>query len=294
MKNIKILILTMITTILVVSCDKDGGTSAIPLADGAVPNMQKESTGEAFINLFTIQDGDEVNLQFSAEIAQGNPVSTDIIGVFRTAAGPIYNATLFSNVTLPQSYTLNTTDIISAFSEINSVDDVKLGDVLIITTRFTMPDGTVLNIVNEDGTNGTGSNIQTTVLFSSVINYPVTCPSDLGGTYIVRSTANGCCGVPSITDYEYTVTVTDNGGGSYALSDYSGGIYDGLFCAAFGICGDASGGNITDICNELSGSAPDCCGDNITFEGTVDPVTGNWNVTINSGFAAGTSTWVKQ
>lgn len=294
MKKIKIIACILIIAMLGNSCQNDGGESFIPLNDGVVPNMQKLATGEAFIDLFKIEDGDPVNLEFSAEVAQGTPASTDVVGIYRTAAGPVYNATLFSGATLPQNYSLNTNDILAAFTELNSSDDIKLGDILTITTRFTMPDGTVLNIVNEDGTSNTGSNIQTTVLFASVINYPVTCPSDLGGTYLVTSTASGCCGVAPITDYEYTVTVTDNGGGSYALSDFSGGMYDGLFCTAFNICGDASGGNITDICNELSGSAPDCCGDNIVFEGTIDPTTKNWNVNISSGFLVGTSVWVKQ
>lgn len=292
----KIHIILLLLSMLVISCQNDGGTSSVDLGDGIVPSVSKSPSAEAFIDLFKIQDGDPISLVFNVDIGEGvaNIVSTDIIGSYASAAGPVYNSTLFSDVTLPQDFTLTGDDIIASFSELNSNDDILLGDILTISTRFTLDDGTILNIINEDGTINHGTNLATRSAFTTVVSYPVTCPSDLGGTYLVFSTAVGCCGVSPITDYQYTVTVTDNGGGSYALSDFSGGMYDGLFCGPFGICGDASGGNITDICNDISGSAPDCCGSTIEFKGTVDPDTGNWDVEISSGFLAGTSVWVKQ
>ncbi|MEO1011740.1 MAG: hypothetical protein AAFX53_10575 [Bacteroidota bacterium] len=305
MKRIQKILCALVAVIFMVSCEDDGGTSKIELEDGAAPDMAISPNTPAFIDLLSLEAGEAVNLQYSADVAQGNPTSIDIIGVYTkslASGGDVYRAVLASDVTLPQDFSLSDTEIVSAFSELNSTDDIGLGDVLSISTRFTMDDGRVLDIIaptveSSTGTQvpvgGTGTNIATTVLFTSVINYPVSCPSDIGGTYLVSSTATGCCGVAPITDYEFTVTVTDNGGGSYSLSDMSGGMYDGLFCIPFAICGDASGGNITDICNELSGSAADCCGDNITFEGTVNP-DGSWNVTITSGFVAGTSVWVKQ
>lgn len=121
----------------------------------------------------------------------------------------------------------------------------------------------------------------------------VSCPSDIGGTYLVSSTGIGCCGVAPITNHQYTVTVTDQGGGAYTLSDFSGGAYDGLFCGPFGICGDASGGTITDVCSVLSGSNADCCGDNIDFSGTLNE-DGTWTVEVSSGFIFAESTWTKQ
>ncbi|MHA7057793.1 hypothetical protein ACWGOQ_0011270 [Aquimarina sp. M1] len=75
------------------------------------------------------------------------------------------------------------------------------------------------------------------VLFTTVINYPIICSPDLTDTYLVASTVTGSCKAAPITDYEYVVTVTDNGGGSYSLSGFSGGMYDGLFCGPFDICG---------------------------------------------------------
>lgn len=293
MKKLKFLLLTIVIIVFGVSCQDDGGTSVIALDEGAVPNMVKVAGSEGIIDLVRLNSGEIITLEFSAEIAQGNPASTDIVGVYTTLAGSVYTSTLFSDVSLPQDFTVTTNDIVSAFAELTSTADILLGDVLTITTRFTMPDGRVLNIVDLDGSSGTGTNIQTTVLFTTVINYPVSCPSDISGTYLVSSTGIGCCGVAPITDYQYTVIVTDNGGGSYALSDFSGGVYDGLFCGPFGICGDASGGNITDVCGTLGGSSPDCCGDLITFTGVVNQ-DGTWSVEVTSGFIAAESVWTKQ
>lgn len=294
MKNLKIILITIVVACLGYSCEDDGGTSVIPLNDGAVPNMVKSATTDAFFDLVKLNNGENVTVSFRAEVAQGNPVSVDVVGIYRSSLGPVYATTLFSNASLPQDYSLSISDIVAAFAEINSSDDILLGDVLTITLRFTMADGTVLNIINDDGNNNVGTNIQTNVdLFTYAINYPVSCPSDIGGTYLVSSTGIGCCGVAPITNYEYTVIVTDNGGGSYSLSDFSGGAYDGLFCGPFGICGDASGGTITDVCGTLSGSAPDCCGDNITFTGVVNP-DGTWDVEVSSGFILAESVWTKQ
>jgi len=294
MKNLKIILITIVVTCLNFSCEDNGGTSIIPLNDGAVPNMVKSTTTDSFFDLVKVLSGENVTVSFRAEVAQGNPASVDVVGIYRSSLGPVYATTLFSNVTLPQDYDISINDIVVAFDEINSSDDILLGDILTITLRFTMADGTVLNIINDDGNNNVGTNIQTNVdLFTYAINYPVSCPSDIGGTYLVSSTGIGCCGVAPITNHQYTVTVTDNGGGSYTLSDYSGGAYDGLFCGPFGICGDASSGNITDVCGTLSGSAPDCCGDAITFTGVVNS-DGSWSVEVSSGFIFATSVWTKQ
>ena len=278
------------------SCKDDGGTSVIELEEGAVINVVNLASSDPFINLLRLEQGEVIEIQFSANVAQGNPASTDIIAVYTTAAGEAYTTILFDNVSLPQEFSFSTDDIVSTFDEITSVSDIGLGDILSFSARFTMEDGRVLDLINlEDGTNNTGTNIQfNSSLYVPRLNYAVSCPSDLAGTYLVTSSATGCCGVPPLTDFEYTVTVTAKGGGTYTLSEYSGGVYDGLFCGPFSICGDASSGDIADVCGALSGSSPDCCGSTIEFSGTVDPDTGNWTVESSSGFMTATQVWVKQ
>lgn len=295
MKKFKTIILLLLTVSLTMtlSCEDDGGTSVINLEEGVVPNLSKDDSADAFLDFLKIGNGENVGIAFNVDIAQGNPKSSNILGIYRSVDGSVYRTDLFNDVSLPGTFTLTVTDILTAFSELSTINDIKLGDVLSITTSFVRADNTVLNLINEDGTDNFSSNIKNSGIVNVVINYAVSCPSDIGGTYLVSSTGTGCCGVTPINNHQYTVKVTDNGGGVYSLSDFSGGAYDGLFCAAFGICGDASGGDITDVCGNLSGKNADCCGSEISFSGT-DNGDGTWSVEISSGFIDVTSTWVKQ
>jgi len=112
---------------------------------------------------------------------------------------------LFSNVSLPQDFDLSINDIVGAFAELNSLKAVLLADVISITAKFTMSDGTVLNILNDDSTNNTSTNIQTTSLFTTIINYSVSCPSDIGGVYDVVSNGDNTDGQPPAVNVPYTV-----------------------------------------------------------------------------------------
>jgi hypothetical protein len=269
MKTLKIIALTLILAICSTSCKDDGGTSVVPLDEGAVPNMAKSATSDSFIDLVKVNNGEPVSITFSASVAQGNPASTDIIGIYRTLAGPVYSATLFTDVTLPQDFTLSVDDIVAAFDELNTTADIAVGDVLSLTTRFTMADGTVLNILNEDGTNNTGTNIQTTVLFTTIINYPVSCPSNLGGVYNVISNGDNTDGQPPAINVPYVVTITDNGGGSYTISDGVAGVYQFWYCAPYGYCFDTNG-TFTDVCGTLTGSWTEAFGCQVNLTGTVN------------------------
>ncbi len=298
MKKFKIFSLVSIVAIcLFQSCKDDGGTSVLELEEGAVVNMVKLSTSDPFIDLIRLGQGENIEIQFSAEIAQGNPVTTDIVAAYINASGESEFAVLFPNASLPANFSLTVDDIVNTFDMLASSTDIGLGDILSLSARFTMEDGRILDLIDPaDGSNNTGTNIQAnTPLYDVRIDYPVSCPSDLAGTYLVSTTADGCCGVPSIANFEATVTVTDDGGGTYTLSDLAAGAYDGLFCAAFGICGPtgAAPGQITDICGTLSGSAGDCCGSTVEFSGTINP-DGSWSTEVSSGFMSGTQVWVKQ
>ena len=294
MKKIKFIILTITVALISFSCDNDGGTSLRNFEGGIIANMQKDASTDAFLDLVKVASGENISISFNADIALGEPTSTNIVGVYKAASGAVYNSVLFTNPTLPENFTLSINDIIAAFSELSTTDDIKLGDVLSLTASFIRSDGRVLNTLNPDGTDNFSNNVKNSVLYTAVIDYPVSCPSDIAGTYLVSSTSTGaCCGVPPITDYEYIVTVTANGGGAYQLSDYSGGAFDGLFCAAFAICGDTSSGEITDVCGAVGGSAADCCGSEYEFNGVVNE-DGSWTVEVASGFMAATSTWTKQ
>ena len=268
MKKIQIILLALVVTMLGVSCEDDGGTSVIPLTDGAVPNMVKSATAETILDLVKINNGEDVTLGFTAEVAQGNPASTDIVGIYITAAGPIYTGTLFSDVSLPQDFTLTVDDILAAFTELSSSADVALGDNLVVTTRFTMDDGTVLDIVNADGTSNTGTNIQTTVLFTTVINYPVSCPTMLEGNYISTVIASNL-NIAANFRSPQPVTITQPSAGTYILSDGTADIFGPDF---------PIGLQFTDVCGTITVASPSVqypgVVDYIDNGATLDPVTG--------------------
>lgn len=291
MKKIQYYLLFAFFTI--VSCKNDSGTSKLDLETGTIPDINKSEGFDAFLDLTKISEGEIASIGFNVDISLGVAEKTDVIGIYRTKDGTSYHAVLFEDIDIPSDLSLDSNQIINSFSILNSKDDYTLGDRLSISTRFSLENGTVLNIIDENGKNNIGTNHLTTPIHTPIVHYNVSCPSDLGGTYEVTTSATGCCDVNPIENYTYTVIVTDNGGGSYSLSDYSGGAYDGLFCSAFGLCDDLSGGNISDVCGTISGSAPDCCGSEIEIQGVVNE-DGSWSLEISSGFMNGTSTWVKQ
>ena len=278
MKKIQIILLILLVS-LTYSCDDDGGTSVIDLGnDGAVPNMLKSETGDSFIDLVKVTNGENVTVSFSADIAQGTPATTDIVGSYKTVDGEIYNAVLFGNVSLPQDFDLTVDDIVAAFSELNAPTDLLLGDVLTLTTSFTMDDGVVLNILNEDGSSNLNSNLTNSALFTTVVNYPVSCPSDIGGVYNVISNGDNTDGQPPAVDLPYTITLTDNGGGNYTISDGVAGVYI-FWYSIYGYTFETEG-NFTDICGTLSGTWTEAFGCWVDLTGTVNAdgtLTIQWN-----------------
>ncbi|MDH3323937.1 MAG: hypothetical protein OEM04_13160 [Flavobacteriaceae bacterium] len=268
MKKIKIILLALVI-IFGVSCDDDGGSSVIELKEGAVPDMVKDPATDQIIDLVKVTNGDPVNIGFSAQVAQGEPVTTDIVGYYKTFEGPVYKSVLFSDVTLPMDFTLNADDIVNAFSELNSTEDILLGDILSITARFTLDDGTVINILNDDGTVNTGTNLASTVLLNLMVDYPVSCPSDLGGVYNVVSNGDNTDGQPPAVNLPYTVTITDNGGGSYTISDGVAGVYI-FWYSIYGYTFETPG-KFTDICGNLGGSWVESFGCQVDLTGTVNP-----------------------
>ena len=272
MKTNKYIILLLTILAFTYACDDDGGDSKIDLIDAAIPNMTKSDGSELILDLNRIANGEVITISFNAELAQGNPEKTDVVGVLVTLAGPIYTAVLDENAALPQVYSLTTDDIVAAFSQLNSADDLALGDVLNITTRYTLDNGLIIDIIDEDGSSGTGTNPQNNVLFNPVIAYPVSCPSDLSGNYTVVSSGFSTDGAPinnPLVNFSYDVVLTDNGGGSYTISDGVAGVYQDWYCAPYGYCFETAG-TFTDVCGSLSGSWVEAFGCQVDLTGTVN------------------------
>lgn len=225
MKKLKFLFLTLTIAMFIVSCENDGGDSVIAIAlnESVVPNMAKVGS-ETIIDFAKLNNDETIFLAFTAGVAQGNPAQTDVIGSYRTLAGSVYTATLFSDVgNSEQEYVLTTNNIVTAFSELNSIADIKLGDVLTVTQRFTLTNGKVLNIINEDGAFDVESNIQATVFLNVIITYPVSCQTMLEGNYISTVIDSNI----DIADFRspQPVTITQTSAGTYVLSDGTADVF---------------------------------------------------------------------
>jgi hypothetical protein len=213
---------------------------------------------------------ENVSVTFSADVAQGSPASTDIIAVYKTAAGPVYFATLFAGVSLPQEFTIAASDIVAAFPHLNSLSDILLADVIDISTSFTTQNGTVLTLLNEDGSTNYGTNIANSVLYTTKISYPISCPSDIGGEYVAVSNGDNTDGQPPAVDFTQDVTLTDLGGGAYEMSDFSGGVYF-YWYGIYGV-GPFNPGTFTDVCGTITGTFSDPWGNQLVIEdGSVNP-----------------------
>ncbi len=270
MKNLKIVLAFMMLATFIVSCDDDGGTSNVDLQEGGVTNITKNSDFAEIINLNDIRNGDEVQIGFDVDVFYGNVVSADVVGFYRTSTDLFGPVTLVSGITeFPTEVTLDQDDIIAAFAELNSRDDIQLADELILTTRILLADGSEINLVNNDGTRNYGSDIHTSAFFKAQVSYPVSCPSDLGGTYaVVSNGASTEAGIPAAVNLPYTITLTDNGGGSYSISDGVAGVYI-FWYSGFGYTFETPG-NFTDVCGTINGSWVEGFGCQVDLTGVVN------------------------
>lgn len=273
MKNIKIIVTTLALIMSMVSCTNDGGDSHIDLQEGAVPNVQKDTSTDSFINLIAINEGESINLGITFEQALGTIKSLDVVA-FYEKNGVVSKAVLKKGIsTFPTTVNITENDIIAAFSTINSTADFTLGDKLTITADITNNAGNVIKILNDDGTPNYGQDISNSLVYKVLQTYFVSCPSDLAGTYTAVSSGASTDSGPDpsvnpITNYTYEVKITADGGGSYTLSDGYAGLYQ-LWYDIYGISGENSG-KFTDVCGTLSGSFSEPFGSTVTVTGKVN------------------------
>ena len=275
MKKISFLIVTLVVALLMPSCENDGGDSKIKTSKGALPNIQKISTTDAFIDLVAVQSGDAINLGFTVDLAIGDINSMDIMALYKKSDGTIYKAKLATGITtFPTTFNISQTDILNAFNELNSTGDFQIGDQLTITAELTLKDGRVQKIINDDGTNNFSPNIASSNLYKVFQTYNVSCPSDLEGTYSVISSGESTDSGPSpsenpISNFPYTVEIKATGGGDYTISDAFGGLYI-LWYDIYGVDFEVEG-TFSDVCGTISGSFQEPFGTEVIVTGTVNP-----------------------
>lgn len=268
MKKIQQIITILCLLFLLPCCENDGGDSKISTQKGALPNIQKLDNTDTFIDILSLQSGGDFNIGFSVDLAIGKITSMDIVAFYTKVDGTIFKATIATNITsLPATFTLNRDDLFDAFSNLNSSEDISTGDKLTISADITLKNGTILKIINDDGTNNFSTNIATSDLYKVFQTYNVSCASYLAGTYSF-STTNIGDGVNFTSDiYTGSVTFEDLGGGVYEISDASFGGYTALYDET------ATGVELQDICNQISYNGVNQYGDSFTMTNLV--VNGN-------------------
>ncbi|MBD0778186.1 hypothetical protein HPE56_10305 [Maribacter sp. ANRC-HE7] len=217
MKNLYILSLLLALFALNISCDDDGGTSSKNLSKGALTNLTLANGSPEFIINSTFAN---TELKFSVDLSFGDPESFDLKALYKTFGGEFYGpVTIDANVgSFPKDYVLTGSEVISAFTEINSVSDMNAGDNIFFYAAFTMKDGTVLETLNTKGEpnyyaadfNQIGDN-------NYFLAYPVTCAPQPGVYRIEMHDAyddgwqtnddNGGNGIQLILDGELTAEV---------------------------------------------------------------------------------------
>lgn len=274
MKKIKLLFASLALVAFTLSCDDDGGTSKIDLDNGGVPDINKveNETTENFINLNEIQEGNDITIGVTVGVGQGDVVSIDLTGFYTKASTGETEKNVFETgiTTFPSTFTYSKADLLDAFDVLATDADFELGDALTFSATVTLGNGTVLNLINDDGSTNFGADVANSSQFSVVQTYNVSCPSDLGGTYEYITTNIGEPG--GFTDagpFTGTVTFTDTGGGVYDISDASFGGWIGLY----GPDNIAEGVQLKDICNQIAYIGVDQFDEVFTFSNLV--VNGN-------------------
>jgi hypothetical protein len=269
MKNLNIIAALSFLLVFFTSCENDGGTSVVPLKEGALSNFSLVEGSDDFIDLNTFNS---LSLQFSLDVGEGNPDAMDLKAFWTTVEGDLYGPIIIDTdiTNFPSQFTLTGSDIIAAFPELSSSSDVNVGDKLTLFTSVEMPDGRKLSLLNNEAEpNYYAADFNQYPNLKIIQEYPVSCASDLAGTYNVVS--NGTStepGIPAAVDLPYTVTLTANGGGNYTISDGVAGVYI-YWYSGFGYTFETNG-NFTDVCGSLSGSWSEAFGCQVDLTGNVN------------------------
>ncbi|MGA9637945.1 hypothetical protein [Flavobacterium sp.] len=271
MKNIYKTFALLAFILLTLSCENDGGDSKIATQYGAVINIQKLPSTDAFINLVSIENNENINLGVSIDLALGDIASIDVIGIYIKKDGTTLKGKFITEIkNLPYSINITQKEIIDAFKDINNSSDLQIGDKLAISAEITLKDGRKLNLLNDDGSSNFSPKIENSNTYKNYQIYNVSCPSSLGGTYEYSTTNAGEQG-GYFTDEIRTgnVTFEDQGGGIYTISDITFGGWALLYGPSEG---EAKGVKLVDICNTLSLTGTDKWGDiflltNLTING---------------------------
>lgn len=250
--------LTFVLSIL--SCEDDGGSSQIELIEAAVPNFQIEEGAVNFADFISIEEGQDFDLSFEAGVTFGNLTKGDIVAVYIKSDDPetevdeseTFSQTLLENVSFPEKVTVSFFETVNSFDGL-SVDDITLGDRLIISSRLIGNDGTLLNTIDDDGNVLLGGNLRGNPLFNALLTYPVSCETKLEGMYTATVSNISGAMLSDFPNNGQTVEITQPSSGTYILSDATANTLGALVQLQF-----------TDVCGNLTVTGP-----SVNFPGLV-------------------------
>ncbi len=197
------------------SCDKEPEYDQFS-SDGAVPVPAFTADGNGFFDGADIANAFvKINLDvFTQDNPYANPsndISVNSVDIYKSFNGsaPIFHASVAP--TYPQVLTLTPADVTAGLGVLPA--DLVVGDVFTLTYKVNTSVGEL--------TNGVSTSI------------PVSCPSNLAGTYDVL-------GEVIVGDFgpetnNYTVDLVSLGGGTYQfVGDASSGLWSGSYATAYG------------------------------------------------------------
>lgn len=188
-----------------------------------------------------------------------------------------------SVTTFPSTVKISGADVVSALN-LNSVDDIEVGDSFNVTFPINTADGRRLTVaLNSELCNQPaqpsfgGCNVQ----------WVVTCPSNIPlGSYTASTTATStdvdCANAVDLTDYKVDVTLTSPSAGVYRISDFFGGVYVKWYGACYG--GAKNPASFIDVCNTLSFGFADMFGAGVNGSISRDAGTGIITYTWTNDF----------
>jgi hypothetical protein len=176
----------------------------------------------------------------------------------------------------PADIEISTTKIISSLNTaIDTAGAIQMDDKFTFTADLVTPEGQRLKGTNQLGYEGYSPALRLEMDRKHALTYLVACPSDLAGAYRVVSNATSTDELAEpnpLTDFEYTVTITDLGNRQYRISDIFGGVFIHWYSKyQYEL---KTPGNFTDECGSFSGTWNDLLGWKVTYTGNIDAETG--------------------
>jgi len=187
-------------------------------------------------NVLTFLDFIDINAAqagFNLDASGGTATSMDVYVQHKNAGGAYGDRVLLKSVSdFPSDQMFSASELASPLGI--SVDSLRLADSFLLS----------FEVLGSDGK---------TYQSDDFVTIDLSCPSDIGGTYSAISSGqstDGCCPDPATDVTAEDITITAQGGGVYAISDFSGGLWEHWY-AVYGASG-INEGEIKDVCNSIS------------------------------------------